>query len=199
MWRRARAGRKVLVPCEDLGVTALGTVITIPRKLYEEVKRRGLDPEQVIVELLAKELELDPIDEAHVHLELAEKILEEDLSLLEKGDVVQASGKLYKAAEEAVKAMALALGLSEAHEARRRGRWTLGLLDDAVRRLAERLGRRVRDEWDHARFLHVEGFHEARLTVEQVKARAHYVREMVEAAKTLVEKTVDTSSSSMAS
>jgi PaREP1/PaREP8 domain containing family protein len=74
-------------------------------------------------------------------------------------DPVQASEKLYKAAEEAVKAVAVRLGLEEAL---RLGRWTL--LFNAVNVIADRLGRgEVRYWWKSAWFLHVEGFHEARL------------------------------------
>jgi len=44
------------------------------------------------------------------HLELAERFLTEGRGLIDK-DPVQASEKLYKAAEEAVKAIAIALDL----------------------------------------------------------------------------------------
>jgi len=47
--------------------------------------------------------------------------------------VVQACGKLYRSVEEAVKALAVAEGLSEADEAKRRGGWTLTLLDVVVK------------------------------------------------------------------
>ena len=154
-------------------------VVNIPGRLYEEAVKRGIDVESRIVELLASELGLDPQEEAGLHLELAENFLREGISLLEKGDTVQASEKLYKAAEEAVKAIAAALRLPEAEEARRRGRWTLRLLDAAARRAGERLDRRIYDDWDHAYFLHVEGFHEALLNPEQVKARASYVKELL--------------------
>ncbi len=99
---------------------------------------------------------------------------------------MQASEKLYRAAEEAVKAMAEALELPEAVEARRRGRWSMRLLDLAAQRLAERLGRMVYDDWDHAYFLHTEGFHEARPGKGQVEARAGYVRELLEIARKVV-------------
>ena len=56
------------------------------------------------------------------------------------GDPVQASEKLYKAAEEAVKAIAVALGLGEAEEAERQGRWTATRLFSAVSSIADRLG-----------------------------------------------------------
>lgn len=50
------------------------------------------------------------------HLDLALRYLEEGKSLTDK-DPIQASEKLYKAAEEAVKALALALSLDEAKKA----------------------------------------------------------------------------------
>jgi hypothetical protein len=55
-------------------------------------------------------------DEARRPLELAEKFLIKGEKLINK-DPVQASEKLYKAAEEAVKTIAIALKLSEAEEA----------------------------------------------------------------------------------
>jgi len=68
-------------------------------------------------------------------------------------------------------------------EARRRGRWTLRLLDGAAGMLSERVDRRIYDDWDHAYFLHVEGFHEARLDTERVRMRAKYVEELLEIAR----------------
>ncbi len=41
----------------------------------------------------------------------------EGLNLVSKGDVVQASEKLYKSVEEAIKALAIAKNLDEAREA----------------------------------------------------------------------------------
>ena len=38
----------------------MSTVISIPRKLYEEAVKRGIDIESRIIELLAKDLGLDP-------------------------------------------------------------------------------------------------------------------------------------------
>ncbi len=162
--------------------------ISIPRRVYEEALRRGIDIESRVIELLVAELGLDPGDEALIHLEVAAKYFKEAEALLAKGDAVQASEKLYKAAEESVKAMALKLGLDEAREARARGKWTLKLLDKAVRRLAETIDRRILDDWDHAYFLHVEGFHEARLGVDEVKARAEYIKELLEKAEKILER-----------
>ncbi len=113
-------------------------------------------------------------------------LYEEARRLLEEGDTVQASEKLYKAAEEALKAMAEAVAAPEAREARSKGRWTLRLLDLAAKRLAELVGEDVLHGWDHAYFLHVEGFHEARLAREQVEARLPYIQGLVEAARRLL-------------
>jgi hypothetical protein len=45
------------------------------------------------------------------------------------------------------------------------------LLERAVRRLTDKLGMDVQLGWDAANHLHVWGFHEAKLEVEDVKAR----------------------------
>jgi hypothetical protein len=93
------------------------------------------------------------------HLELAERFLVEGSGLIDK-DPVQASEKLYKAAEEAVKAIAAALDLDEAGKALEGGKWTLSLLDDAVYAISEKLGvKELIDWWDSACKLHVDGFH----------------------------------------
>ena len=52
---------------------------------------------------------------------------------------MQASEKLYNAAEEAVKAIATALKLPEAEEVAKRGRWTAGLLENALANIMRRL------------------------------------------------------------
>lgn len=71
---------------------------------------------------------------------LAEKHLEEGRNLID-GDSVQASEKLYKAAEECVKALALYLNLEEiVAEAEERGRWTVTELEKAVLRLLRKSG-----------------------------------------------------------
>jgi hypothetical protein len=158
-------------------------IITIPKRLVEEASRRGLDLEEFILSILAEKLNLDPEELSEARLELAERFLEEARGLAEKGDPVQASEKLYKAAEEAVKTLSILHGIPEALEARRRGRWTTPLLFDAVERLSQMLKPEVRDWWDHAWLLHVEGFHEARLKAEHVKARIQYIESLVKLAR----------------
>ena len=71
--------------------------------------------------------------------ELAERFLAEGRELIDK-DPVQASEKLYKAAEEAVKALATALNLPEARKAIESGGWRSKLLEKAAQGIAKTLG-----------------------------------------------------------
>jgi len=116
-------------------------------------------------------------------LELVRRLLVEAEEYLARGDAVQSSEKLYKAAEECVKALSERLGLPEAKEAEGKGRWTVALLERTVRRLADKLGMDVQLGWDAASHLHVWGFHEAKLEVEDVKARIPLIKRLVELAE----------------
>jgi hypothetical protein len=104
--------------------------------------------------------------EAGRHLQLAQKFLEEGEALIEK-DPLQASEKLYRAAGEAVKALALALDLEQAKAAAREGGWRAKPLNRAA---AEKLGlEELALRWKAAYHLHAEGSREARLDSEDVK------------------------------
>jgi hypothetical protein len=117
------------------------------------------------------------------HLDLALRYLEEGKSLTDK-DPVQASEKLYKAAEEAVKALVLALSLDEARKAVEQGRWSSTLLFDAIDAVAIKLDVSELPLWWRAAWvLHVEGFHEARLGGERVKKDSRYIEAIVNLAK----------------
>ncbi len=70
----------------------------IPKPILDEAERKGID----IIDLISKALSLDPSTTSKAHLELAEKFLNEGRDLIDR-DPVQASEKLYKAAEEAIK------------------------------------------------------------------------------------------------
>ncbi len=48
---------------------------------------------------------------------MAIAMFSEGLNLISKGDIIQSSEKLYKAVEEAIKALAIAKNLDEAREA----------------------------------------------------------------------------------
>ena len=124
--------------------------------------------------------------EAERHLALALKYLQEGKTLIEK-DPVQASEKLYKAAEEAVKALAIELDLDQAKIATKEGTWWTRLLNRAAEATAEKLGAEEFDLWwKAAYYLHVEGFHEARLNSEDVKRNYRYVKALVTTAEKIL-------------
>jgi len=144
--------------------------ITVPKKVAERAKELGVDLEALAIEAILRELKLDPSEEAEIHLELARRYLEEAKAYMRRGDAAQASEKLHKAAEESIKALAKRLNTPEVSKAREHGRWYTWLLDKAARRIAKELGeRRVKSAWDAAYSLHVWGFHEMKLTVEEVE------------------------------
>ena len=110
--------------------------------------------------------------------------LEEGRTYIDRNDAVQASEKLYKVAEETVKDLARRFGLPEWLEVQEKGRWTTTLLFNAVRTLSERLSRpEVLNGWNAAWFLHVEGFHEARLNISHVQLNLPLVVQLVELAQ----------------
>jgi len=126
------------------------------------------------------------LPEAERHLALALRYLEEGRTLIEKGPV-QASEKLYKAAEEAVKALATGLDLEQAKMAAKDGAWWTRLLNLAAEALAEKLGmEEYALWWKVAYYLHVEGFLEARLNSEDVKRNYRYVEALVTTAENIL-------------
>jgi len=124
--------------------------------------------------------------ELEKHLDLALTFLEEGKSFVEKNPV-QASEKLYKAAEESVKLLALYLGISDVlSQVKQRDRWTVTDLEKAVEAISKKLGDWFGEAWDRAWALHVWGFHEAKFDSEAVRVRLPYVERIVEEAKRIV-------------
>ena len=124
--------------------------------------------------------------EIEKHLDLALTFLEEGKNFIEKNPV-QASEKLYKAAEESVKLLALYLGVSDVlAQVRQRNRWTVTDLEKAVEAISQKLGDWFMASWDTAWALHVWGFHEAKFDSEAVKIRLPYIEKIVEEAKKIV-------------
>jgi sulfatase maturation enzyme AslB (radical SAM superfamily) len=122
------------------------------------------------------------------HLKLALKYFEEGKNLVDK-DSVQASEKLYKAAEEIVKMLTMYFNLSDVLEnVKKRGRWTVAELERAVEAISERFGEWFISLWDIAWALHVWGFHEAKLDSKAVKVRLRYLERMILETQKLVEK-----------
>ena len=104
-------------------------------------------------------------------------------------DPVQASEKLYKAAEEAVKALAKVFSLPQVDEAEKIGRWTAELLFKAVNTLAKKFGEDIRSWWHTAWVLHVKGFHEARLDSDYVASSYSHVESLVNLVRKVVRET----------
>ena len=107
------------------------------------------------------------------------RFFNEGKELLKKGEVVQASEKIYKAAEDAVKILAKEYAAEAYAEAEHNGRWSASLLREAVRRIENRLGEDVGRGWAEAWILHVEGFHERRLSKEDVFSGLKHVERLV--------------------
>jgi hypothetical protein len=78
---------------------------------------------------------------AETHVELALRFLEEGKGLVDK-DPIQASEKLYKAAEEAVKALTIYFNLVNIIKSvNERGRWTVTDLERAALEISRKLGK----------------------------------------------------------
>ena len=121
--------------------------------------------------------------EIEKHLDLALTFLKEGRSFIEKSPV-QASEKLYKAAEESVELLALHPGVSDVlSRVKQKGGWTATDLQKAVEAISKKLGDWFGETWDRAWALHVRGFHEAKFDSEAVRIRLPYVERIVEEAK----------------
>jgi len=160
--------------------------ITIPKRLAEELKGRGIEPESYLIDLISRHLGLDPEITAEAHMELAVMFLEEGKGLIDK-DPVQASEKLYKATEEAIKALTIHYKLDTVlNKVNERGRWTVTELEKAVEAISERLGEWFRVAWDEANYLHLWGFHEAKLDANAIKVRQSNIEKMVKKAQEII-------------
>jgi len=165
----------------------------VPSKLVEEARRRGFDVESLVVDLLVRTLNLDPQVAVEAHLELSLKYLDEGRALV-NSDPVQASEKLYKAAEEAVKALAIFYNLQDVLAGvEEKGRWTVSYLEKAVEAISEMLGGWFGEAWDRAWALHVWGFHEAKFDSKAVEIRLPYVERMVLEAEKIIRGSIERS------
>ncbi len=114
--------------------------------------------------------------------------MQEAREYLEKGNAVQASEKLYKVAEECVKALATKFNIPEAQEAHREGKWWTKLLSKAAKTLTTKLNEpTINRGWSIAYDLHVWGFHEAALTIDQVKASLPDIEQLLKKTQQLAQ------------
>ncbi len=162
--------------------------VRLPRVLVEKIRESGLDVESLVIDIIVERLSSDPEEEARTHVEIAEHFLSEAKRYIEVNDPVQASEKLYKVAEECIKALAIRYKIPEFEKAKEAGRWKTGLLDSAALRLSQILNEPlIVDAWDAAFKLHVDGFHEARLDIEQIRARLPKIEQLLKKIKELLE------------
>jgi len=163
-------------------------IVRIPRRLAEEVREKGLDLETLVVDATIERLKMDPKDEIVARIEAAENFLEEAKKYVEKGDPIQASEKLYKVAEECIKALAIRFRVQELEEAKREGRWWTKLLARASAKLSLLVNDpMVLHGWSTAYNLHVWGFHEASLDTDSVKASMPTIEELLAKTKKLIQ------------
>ncbi len=157
--------------------------LCLPENLYKRLKTLNIDIESLIIDSLFQELNLDPNEEYESRVELAKRFFEEGTRLIDE-DPVQASEKLYKAAEEAIKALIIKQDLAEIlGKVRSRGRWKTEDFFEAINILRERYGDNIRRIWNSAWTLHVWGFHEAKATKEYVKANIQDIRDLIDLLK----------------
>lgn len=162
-------------------------VVEIPRLIVSKAAELGIDLEREVIDYIIRRLNLDPKSEVRVHLELAKRFLEEGKKLVD-ADPIQASEKLYKAAEEAVKALTIHLNLEDIlSRVTSRGRWTITDMDKAVRILKKKIGKIAIEAWDTAWYLHVLRFHETKLDSEGIKERIEPIESLIELAQKLCE------------
>ena len=90
---------------------------------------------------------------------------------------------LSRQVRNCTKLLSVAYANGVCQEAEEKGRWTSPLLFRAVREIAGKLGREVVNYWDAAWFLHVEGFHEARLDIDDIKERVENIEKLVKLVK----------------
>ncbi|GBC75051.1 hypothetical protein HRbin06_00362 [archaeon HR06] len=107
------------------------------------------------------------------------KLFSEALEYINKDDSIQASEKLYKVSENCIKFLAEINDLQEYKDAINRERWSRTLLYNAVKKLKEIYGERIGEIWDSADSLHVWGFHEEKISIDEVKSKAVEIEELL--------------------
>lgn len=149
-------------------------------ELIKKAEEKGIDVEDLIISAISR---IDPQDSIKLRFEIAKRFLSEAEDYLSKGDIIQSSEKAYKVAEEVIKALAEKFNLPEYQQALREGKWYTYSLANAAGKLALSLGKWVKEGWDSAYVLHVWGFHEGKLDLENVRLRIQDVKNLLENAQ----------------
>ena len=150
------------------------TAVEVPEGLLALLKReardRGLSLEELVLEKLSEGLSDD--ERATAYLEAAISLLSGAREALAKGELRQASEKIWGAAALAVKAHALA------REGKRLT--SHGELWEHKEHVVAELGTWVRDAWAHASSMHV-NFYEGWATAADVREALEQVEKLVRA------------------
>ena len=146
-------------------------------ELIRIAEEHGINVEDLIINAIRSRSN-DPSESIRLRIELAEKFMAEAKEKLSKGDVMQASEKAYKAAEEVIKALAEKLNTKEYQSAMREGRWYAYYLSSVAS-----IYDWSRRGWSSAYVLHVWGFHENKLDLNSVREYIKDVEEMITKAK----------------
>jgi hypothetical protein len=152
-------------------------------ELIKKLEERGIDAIDVLLDALSK---VDPSESDKERINPVEKLMKECNDYLNRGDPVQASEKVYKIAEEIVKALAEKFRTPEYEEFLKEGRWYIYLLSKASKTLALKLGDWIIDGWNSAYDLYIWGFHERKLTIDYVKIGIKKVEKMFEEAYKII-------------
>jgi hypothetical protein len=155
-------------------------VVEIPEEIIKIAEEKGID---LILQAISKK---DPSESIRLRLEIAKRFMKECEEYLKKGDTVQASEKAYKVAEELVKALAEKFKLKEYDKALKEGRWYIDLLVSASDKLSAELGEWVSSGWDAGYTLHVWGFHEAKLSRDEISRRIERIRKMLKESENIL-------------
>jgi hypothetical protein len=151
-------------------------------EVIRKLEEKWVGVTEALLDILSRE---DLEDSSKERISLAEKYIQESKEYAEKGDVVQASEKAYKVAEEVVKALAEKFKTEEYEEFLKEGRWYTYLLGKASKTLSKKLGYWVLDGWNAGYDLHVWGLHERKYSVGDVKVSLKRIEEMLIEAKKL--------------
>ncbi|MGC9152171.1 MAG: PaREP1 family protein [Vulcanisaeta sp.] len=152
-------------------------------RLIRIAEEDGIDIVDLVLQALPRR---DPSEGVRLRIEIAEDYVREYEEYIKKGDPVQASEKLYKTAEECIKALAEKFDLPEHQQALREGRWYTYMLGKVAGRLSKILGDWVSNGWSNAYLLHVWGFHEGKFSIDDVITYADKIKEMVNETKRVV-------------
>lgn len=147
----------------------------IARKLQDEAKKLGLSVEEYLLEILSQGL--DPKNRAQEYIEVALELVEKAREELARGDIRQASEKIWSAAALAVKAYAYWKG------GRRLS--SHGELWEYTQVLRRDLGRWVYGSWAYANAMHT-CFCEGWCVKEHVESAIEDVEKLVKAIKSKI-------------